>query len=469
MPQQKDDDARDRVQTRARVTVIGAGLAGAEAAWQAALFGARVRLFEMRPVTMTPAHKTGLFAELVCSNSLRSDSLVNGVGLLKEEMRRLGSLVMTEADRARVPAGSALAVDRHRFAQAVTERVEAHPNIEVVRGEVTQVPLDRAPAEPSLDAKPSSESEAVVIATGPLTSPALASRIAELTGEEYFYFFDAAAPIVTGESVRKELAFWAGRYGRGDTGEGDYLNCPLTREEYERFWRELIDAEAVSTEHVDKMAFFEGCLPVEEMARRGVDTLRFGPMKPVGLANPATGEQPYAVLQLRREDQEGRLFNLVGFQTRLRFGEQERVFRLVPALAEAEFVRFGLMHRNSFMNAPVLLLPSYQWRGSPRVFFAGQMTGVEGYVESAASGLLAGLNAARVASGLVPLVFPGTTMIGAMAHYITSARPDGFQPMNANFGLLPPLPERRRRRRERKEALAERALADLASFTKIAN
>lgn len=445
----------------ARVIVIGAGLAGAEAAWQAARLGVRVRLYEMRPEKSTPAHKTGLFAELVCSNSLRSNSLANGVGLLKEEMRRLGSLIMVRADQARIPAGSALAVDREQFARSVTEALTSHPAIEVIREEVLELPIDKK-------GRPV-DAEALVVATGPLTSPALAASIAALTGREYFYFFDAAAPIVTGESIRMEKAFWAGRYGRGETGEGDYLNCPLSREEYERFWYELVHADVVPMEHVDRMSFFEGCLPVEEMARRGVDTLRFGPMKPVGLVDPVSGKQPYAVLQLRREDAKGRLFNLVGFQTRLRFGEQERVFRLVPALADAEFVRFGVMHRNSFLNAPVLLLPTYQWRGSPFVFFAGQMTGVEGYVESAASGLVAGLNAARIALGDEPVVFPNTTMIGAMAHYITSARPDGFQPMNANFGLLPPLSERVKRRRDRKEAFSERALADLASFTKIEN
>ncbi|MDI3281581.1 MAG: methylenetetrahydrofolate--tRNA-(uracil(54)-C(5))-methyltransferase (FADH(2)-oxidizing) TrmFO, partial [Bacillota bacterium] len=352
-----------------KVTVIGGGLAGAEAAWQIARQGVPVELWEMRPLVMTPVHRTGDLAELVCSNSLRSDALENGVGLLKEELRRLGSLIMRCADGTRIPAGKALAVDRHLFSRAVTEAIEGEPLISLRRGEVKEIP------RPGV----------VVVASGPLTSPALAEEIRRWTGEEYLYFYDAVAPIVDGASIDYRRAFWGSRYGREQTAEeeaeaeaGDYLNCPLTEEEYSRFWEALVAAEVVPLAEHDRGIFFEGCLPVEEIARRGRETLRYGPLKPVGLRDPRTGERPYAVVQLRREDAPGTIFNLVGFQTRLKWGEQERVFRLIPALARAEFLRFGVMHRNTYINSHRLLTPAYSLRQHPEVFFAGQITGVEG-------------------------------------------------------------------------------------------
>ncbi len=432
------------------ITIIGAGLAGSEAAWQAARRGILVKLYEMRPEKTTPAHHTGLFAELVCSNSLRANNLENAVGLLKEEMRRMGSLVIRCADSSTVPAGGALAVDRHGFSGAVTAALRDHPQVEVINTECHEIPPEGV----------------VIVATGPLTSPALSEAISQLTGLDYFYFFDAAAPIVTAESVDTERAFWASRYGRG---EADYLNCPLEPEEYQAFWEALVHAERAPLEAADRLVYFEGCLPVEVIAERGLETLLFGPMKPVGLIDPATGRQPHAVVQLRREDREGKLLNLVGFQTRLKWGEQERVFRMIPALANAEFVRFGVMHRNSFINSPRLLLPTYQLKADPRLFFAGQLTGVEGYVESAASGLVAGLNAAKRAFGESSLEFPVETMLGALPAYITSAEPDNFQPMHANFGLVPPLGTRLRSKKAKNQALSERALAILEHFMKITN
>lgn len=433
--------------------MLGGGLAGSEAAWQAARLGAQVILHEMRPHVMTPAHRTSLLAELVCSNSFRGVSLENGPGLLKEELRLLGSLVMEVALANRVPGGGALAVDREGFAAGVTAAVTSHPRIEVRREEVKALP------DPG--------DGAVVVATGPLTAPDLADDLLRRLGEEYLYFYDAAAPVVTAESVDRERCFRASRYGKGEADA--YLNCPLTEEEYERLWRELVAAEQASRHAFDPVPFFEGCLPVEEMARRGRDTLRFGPLKPVGLHDPRTGREPYAVVQLRQDDRDGTLYNLVGFQTALRWRDQDRILRLVPALARAEFVRYGVMHRNLFLCSPRLLRPTLQWREDGRVFFAGQMIGVEGYVESAAAGLVAGVNAARLVAGDEPLVFPRETAMGSLCHYVTTAVPATFQPMNAAYGLLPP-PERPvRDRRRRRLAQARRALASLVVFARMYN
>ncbi|HBT47971.1 MAG TPA: methylenetetrahydrofolate--tRNA-(uracil(54)-C(5))-methyltransferase (FADH(2)-oxidizing) TrmFO [Peptococcaceae bacterium] len=419
--------------------IIGGGLAGSEAAWQAASRGIKVELWEMRPAKTTPAHRTGYLAELVCSNSLRSNDLENAAGLLKEEMRQAGSLLMEVAARHRVPAGKALAVDREGFGREVTARIEAHPSIEVIREEVKEIPPGRA----------------VIIATGPLTSPALTEALKELTGEEYLYFYDAAAPIVTADSLDWSKIFRGSRYGRG---EEDYLNCPLSEEEYYTFYHALLNAERHTPHPFEKEIYFEGCMPVEEMARRGADTLRYGPMRPTGLVDPATGKRPFAVVQLRQDNREGTLYNLVGFQTSLKWGEQERVFRLIPALARAEFVRYGVMHRNTYINAPRLLTPTLQLKSRPEILLAGQLIGVEGYVESAATGLVAGINAVRLLKGLEPLSLPPDTAHGALIHYITTADPSRFQPMNINFGLLPPLERRVRSRRQRNFLLSQRAL-----------
>ena len=429
------------------ISIIGAGLAGSEAAWQAAQRGAEVTLYEMRPEKQTPAHKTGGFAELVCSNSLRGAGLENAVGVLKEEMRRLGSLIMAAADATRVPAGGALAVDRHGFSGYITQRIEAHPQIHVVRTEVQKVPL--------------SEDMVTIVASGPLTEGALADDIARRTGGDSLYFYDAAAPIVSLESVDMTKAYRASRYGKG---EAAYINCPMTEAEYRAFYEALVTAEKAPTHGFEKEKFFEGCMPVEVMAARGEDTLLYGPLKPVGLEHPVTGVRPFAVVQLRQDNAEGTLYNIVGFQTHLKWPEQRRVFGMIPGLEHAEFLRYGVMHRNTFLNAPRHLLPTYQLRGEERLLFAGQMTGVEGYVESASSGLVAGINAARLARGEAPLVFPETTCHGALAHYITTGEADHFQPMNVNFGLLPPLPQRIRKKREKKQRLAERALADIETF-----
>ena len=429
------------------ISIIGAGLAGSEAAWQAAQRGAEVTLYEMRPEKQTPAHKTGGFAELVCSNSLRGAGLENAVGVLKEEMRRLGSLIMAAADATRVPAGGALAVDRHGFSDYITQRIEAHPQIHVVRTEVQKVPL--------------SEDMVTIVASGPLTEGALADDIARRTGGDSLYFYDAAAPIVSLESVDMTKAYRASRYGKG---EAAYINCPMTEAEYRAFYAALVTAEKAPTHGFEKEKFFEGCMPVEVMAARGEDTLLYGPLKPVGLEHPVTGVRPFAVVQLRQDNAEGTLYNIVGFQTHLKWPEQRRVFGMIPGLEHAEFLRYGVMHRNTFLNAPRHLLPTYQLRGEERLLFAGQMTGVEGYVESASSGLVAGINAARLARGEAPLVFPETTCHGALAHYITTGEADHFQPMNVNFGLLPPLPQRIRKKREKKQRLAERALADIETF-----
>ena len=430
-----------------RVIVVGAGLAGSEAAWQAAQRGVPVTLYEMRPGETTPAHKTGGFAELVCSNSLRAAGLENAVGVLKEEMRRLGSVVMEAADATRVPAGGALAVDREGFSRYITERVENHPLVEVRHAR--------------LDAVPREEDAATIVASGPLTDGALAEDVARLTGGKSLYFYDAAAPIVTLDSVDMTRAYRASRYGKG---EAAYINCPLTKEEYEAFWDALVNAEKAPTHAFEKEIFFEGCMPAEVMAARGKDTLLFGPMKPVGLENPETGERPYAVVQLRQDDAAGSLYNIVGFQTHLTWPEQRRVFSMIPALAHAEFTRYGVMHRNTFINSPLVLRPTMQLADDPRIFFAGQMTGVEGYVESAAAGLMAGVNAARLVRGLSPEAFPPETAHGALAHYITTADPLHFQPMNVNFGLMPPLSERVRDKKLKKQKIAERALSSLDAF-----
>lgn len=427
------------------LTIIGGGLAGAEAAWQAAQRGINVKLIEMRPQKMTPAHQTGALAELVCSNSFRASALENAVGLLKEEMRRLDSLIITCADRHRVSAGGALAVDRDAFAQAVTEALATHPLVDIICQEVTALP-DCAP---------------LVIASGPLTSEALAAAVQQLTGTDYLYFYDAVAPIVTAESLDYQRIFKASRYGKG---EAAYLNCPFTTSEYRRFYEELLAAERHPLRAFEKARYFEGCMPVETIASRGLETLCYGPLKPVGLIDPRTGKQPYAVMQLRPENREESLYNMVGFQTNLKWGEQARVFRLIPGLEQAEFVRYGVMHRNTFINGPRILSLTLQHREQGSIFFAGQITGVEGYVESAATGLVTGINGARLIKGEPLLVFPPETVIGSLCHYVARSPASDFQPMNANMGLLPGLSSKVKSRRERNLSIAERALSSLASF-----
>lgn len=436
------------------LTIIGGGLAGSEAAWQAAQRGVAVRLFEMRPGRHTPAHVSDQLAELVCSNSLGSVLIDRAPGLLKEEMRRLGSLIieMAESEGVRVPAGGALAVDRERFAEGVTARLVAHPNIKIVREEVRDVPSDGA----------------TIIATGPLTSDALAQSIAALTGEDHLYFYDALAPIVEADSIDMSKAYRASRYDRGESEEGDYINCPLTEAEYERFVDALLAAERVvprEFEALDKAdSYFEGCLPIEVIASRGREALAYGPMRPVGLRNPHTGKRPYAVVQLRQDNVAGSLYNLVGFQTSLKWGAQQAVLSLIPGLEEAEWLRMGQMHRNTFINSPSLLHPTMQFRARDDLFFAGQIVGAEGYAGNAATGLLAGINAARLLAGQPAITLPPTTMLGALCHYVTHAEPKSFQPMKANFGILPPLEPPVRHKRERYTAYSERALADLAPF-----
>lgn len=421
------------------VTIIGAGLAGSEAAWQVARRGVPVILYEMRPHVMTPAHETDLFAELVCSNSLRSNRMTSAHGVLKQELRLLGSLVIRCADEHRVPAGQALAVDRTRFAQAVTEHIHSHPLIEVRREEVTTIP-----------------DSLTIIASGPLTSPALAQAIVEFTGSQRLYFYDALSPIIAADSIDYSVVFRQSRYNKGDA---DYLNCPFDRERYERFYAELISAEITLHKDYDPSELFEGCLPIEVIAARGIDALRFGPLKPKGLVDPRTGRMPWAVAQLRAENRAGTMWNLVGFQTSLTYPEQRRVFRMIPGLEQAEFLRYGAVHRNTYINAPTLLRPTWQTRNRDDLLFAGQITGVEGYVESVGSGLVAGINAARLAQGREPLVMPEASVLGALAAYITSADPKHFQPMNANFGLLPdPAPGRRTKKAERRELQAQQAL-----------
>ncbi|MGG1598446.1 MULTISPECIES: FADH(2)-oxidizing methylenetetrahydrofolate--tRNA-(uracil(54)-C(5))-methyltransferase TrmFO [Paenibacillus] len=428
-----------------KVTVIGAGLAGSEAAWQIASHGVPVVLYEMRPVKKTPAHISDQFAELVCSNSLRANGLTNAVGVLKEEMRILNSLILRAADKHAVPAGGALAVDREGFSGEVTAILRNHPLIEVRNEELESLPEG-----------------IVVVATGPLTSPALSKHLQELTGEEYLYFYDAAAPIVEKDSIDMSKVYLASRY---DKGEAAYLNCPMTEEEFNRFYEALITAESAPVKEFEKEIYFEGCMPIEVMAKRGRQTVLFGPMKPVGLVNPHTGELPFAVVQLRQDNAAGTLYNLVGFQTHLKWGEQKRVFSLIPGLENAEFVRYGVMHRNTFINSPSLLRPTYQFKRRDNLFFAGQMTGVEGYVESAASGLIAGLNAARYAKGLECLVPPPDTALGSMAQYITTADFKHFQPMNANFGLFPPLEEKIKNKKLKNEKIALRAIEKIQNFS----
>ncbi len=457
-----------------RVTIVGGGLAGSEAAWQIASRGVPVTLYEMRPVKPTAVHKTDGLAELVCSNSFRGDKLDNAVGLLKEEMRRLSSLVMRAADDARVPAGAALAVDRERFSAAVTAAVTANPLISIRREEITAIP-------------PAGHGP-VIIATGPLTSDALSADIAALVGSSHLYFYDAISPIVLAESIDMTKVYRASRWsrslrkvdsprsanpvadGRGtvplpacgvDDGEGDYLNCPFTRDEYERFYAALMAAEKAGLHEFDQPKFFEGCLPIEVMASRGVDTLRFGPMKPVGLPDPRTGREPYAVVQLRQDNIAGDHFSLVGFQTQMKWGAQAEVLRLIPGLEQAEFVRFGMIHRNTYVNSPTVLRDTWQTRMRDDLLFAGQMSGVEGYVESAASGLMAGRNAAALARGDAPSALPRTTAMGALAYYVSNADPKHYVPSNIAFGLIPPLDRRIKNKKDRNLAISERALGDL--------
>ena len=420
------------------VTVLGAGLAGSECAWQLARRGVRVRLVEMKPNKMTPAHSSPLFAELVCSNSLRSDELSNAVGLLKAEMRKMGSLIMASADQNRVAAGGALAVDREGFSRTITEKLRSHPNVEIVEAEAREIP----------------EGE-VVIATGPLSSDAIAEKIAALCPDSDLHFYDAVAPIVTLESVDMDSAFFASRY---DKGTADYVNCPMDKEEYLAFVTELVSAKEAEIHGFDDGGVFEGCMPVEVMARRGVDTLRYGPLKPVGLKDPRTGKENYAVVQLRRDNADGTIYNMVGFQTHLTWGEQKRVFSMIPALRNAEFVRYGVMHRNTYLNSPRLLDRYYRLRSEPRISFAGQMTGVEGSVESAASGMLVGIETAARVLGLPPVDFPQETAIGALGLYISGGSVGDFQPMNINFGIITPLDHRVKGKRNKNAAISARSL-----------
>ncbi len=440
------------------VHIIGGGLAGSEAAWQAASLGVPVVLYEMRPVRPTAVHKTDRLAELVCSNSFRGDKLDNAVGLLKEEMRRLGSVVMRSADAARVPAGVALAVDRDRFSEEITRAVSSHPLITIRREEVQRIPTGL--------------NGPLIIATGPLTSEALSREIAGLVGGDHLYFYDAVSPIVLAESIDRTKVFRASRWGKGD---GDYLNCPFTAEEYARFYEALVAAEKAPLHEFDDARFFEGCLPIEVMAARGIDTLRFGPMKPVGLADPRTRRDAYAIVQLRQDNLAASHYSLVGFQTQMKWGEQARVLKLIPGLENAEFVRFGMIHRNTYINGPTVLRDTWQVRGRDDLFFAGQISGVEGYVESAASGLIAGRNAAAMVQGRPPVSPPRTTAIGALAYYVSHADPKHYQPTNITFGIIPPLlrsadgPRVPKRRAERNEYLSQRALSDLESWLESAS
>lgn len=426
------------------VKVVGAGLAGCEAAWQLANAGIDVELYEMKPLKYTPAHKYSGYAELVCSNSLKAQRLESAAGLLKEEMRRLGSLCMDAAQHTCVPAGGALAVCREKFSDFITDKINSSPKIKVVHEEVTTIPDGY-----------------VIIATGPLTSEPLSKSIGELVGENYLYFHDAAAPIVTAESLDKSLVFEASRYDRGDA---DYLNCPMNKDEYLEFYNELVNAETAPLhdfEQKEGFTVYEGCMPIEVLAKRGEDTMRFGPLKPVGLVDPRTSRRPYAVVQLRKENNAGTLYNLVGFQTNLKFGEQKRVFSLIPGLENAEFVRYGVMHRNTYLNSPELLNRHFCFKGDQRIYFAGQMSGVEGYMESAASGIYAGLSLARRLNGLDEITLPEDTMIGALSAYVEKGSPSGFQPMGANMGILPELPEKIKNKQEKYAALAKRALSSL--------
>lgn len=426
----------------AKIIIVGGGLAGTEAGWQLAKRGHEVRLYEMRPVTMTPAHKTDRLAELVCSNSLRGANLENAVGLLKEEMRRLDSLIMKAADATAVPAGGCLAVDRNAFSATVEKELLATGNVELIREEVKKIP----------------EGDVVIIASGPLTAPALAAELSSLTGTEDLYFYDAVAPIVSGDSIDGSIAFCASRY---DKGEAAYVNCPMNKEEYDAFYEAIVSAKVYQPREFETMKYFEGCMPMEEMALRGRETMAHGPLKPVGLTDPRTGAMPYAVVQLRREDREGRLYNMVGFQTHLLRGEQERVFRLIPGLEQAEFLRYGMIHRNTYLHSPKLLTAAMEAKERPGLFFAGQLTGVEGYVEAAANGLLAGINAARAGENRERVIFPRETAIGALAHYVSTGGSGSFEPMNITFGLLPPLTERVRKKKEKNAKIAARSLSIL--------
>ncbi len=428
------------------VNVVGAGLAGCEAAWTLAQAGVPVRLYEMKPHHYTPAHHYEGFAELICSNSLKAARIGSAAGMLKEEMRMLGSLTMEAAEQTAVSAGGALAVDRERFSDYITEKIKSHPNITVIHQRVDEIP--QGPT---------------IIASGPLTDSALAKSIQQLCGAQYLSFFDAAAPIVTFDSLDQDKVFFAARYGRG---EADYINCPMDREQYERFYQALVEAESVELHEFEKQDFkvYEGCMPVEVMAKRGADTLRYGPLKPVGLTDPHTGRRPWAVVQLRSENREGTLYNLVGFQTNLRFPEQKRVFSLIPGLEHAEFVRYGVMHRNTFLDSPRLLTSAFCMKAHPELYFAGQMTGVEGYVESAASGILAGKNMARALMGKQPLLLPADCMLGALSRYISDEQVVDFQPMGSNMGILPPWPERVKDKTVRYEKIAQRGLSHLREY-----
>ena len=437
--------------THPHIRIIGAGLAGCEAAWQAAKCGVSVSLYEMKPRRRTPAHHADGYAELVCSNSLRSDEIYNAVGLLKQELRVLDSLIMEAAEQTRVPAGSALAVDREKFSAYITEKIKSHPLITVYEGEEIT----------SLE-----DEDITVVATGPLTSEALSAEIFRILGDKSLYFYDAAAPIVDAQSIDYSVAFFASRYGKGDSQ--DYLNCPMTKEQYDAFYQALITAEVAKMHEFEKdLTVFEGCMPVEVMAKRGVETLLFGPMKPVGLPLPDTGKDAYAIVQLRRENKEGSMYNLVGFQTHLTFLEQRRVFRMIPGLENAEFLRYGVMHRNTYIHSPGILSSTYAMIERPRLFFAGQMTGVEGYVESASSGLVAGINAARLAKGLAPFVFSAECMIGALANHVGNGNAANFQPMNANFGIVAPLAVRvKGGKKARNDAYAARGVALVSEYKK---
>jgi methylenetetrahydrofolate--tRNA-(uracil-5-)-methyltransferase len=430
-----------------KIIVIGAGLAGSEAVWQIAKRGLKVTLYEMRPQKFTPAHKTAEFAELVCSNSLRAAGLENAVGVLKEEMRCMDSLIMASADSNCVPAGGALAVDRHGFSRYITEKIKEHPNIDIINAEISTIPRD--------------DDTIVIVASGPLTADGLAQDTARLTGEDYFYFYDAAAPLITRESINMKKAYRASRYGKGTA---DYINCPMNEQEYKTFWQELVSAEKTPIKKFEKEIFFEGCMPVEVMAERGIDTLLFGPLKPVGLENPKTGQKPYAVVQLRQDNSADSLYNMVGFQTHLKWPEQKKVFSLIPGLQNAEFARYGVMHRNTFINSPVVLQATLQMKKCGNILFAGQMTGVEGYVESASSGLIAGINAAFLAANHSPVIFPEETAHGALCKYITTAPAKHFQPMNINFGLMPHLSEKIRDKKVKKQMIAQRALSSMNMF-----
>ncbi|WP_028841849.1 methylenetetrahydrofolate--tRNA-(uracil(54)-C(5))-methyltransferase (FADH(2)-oxidizing) TrmFO [Thermodesulfobacterium hveragerdense] len=428
------------------VWVVGGGLAGSEAAWQLAVRGVKVVLFEMRPTKLTPAHKTDLLAELVCSNSLRSKELTKAVGLLKEELRFLKSLILESALNAEIPSGKALAVDRKLFSEYITQKLSSHPNIKIIREELTEIPKDKI----------------VILATGPLTSEAMTKALATLIEVPYLHFYDAISPVVYAETIDWDKVFVADRYGKE---EGSYVNCPLTKEEYEMFWEALIKAEKVPLHSFEDPKYFEGCLPIEVMAERGKETLLYGPMKPVGLVDPKTGKQPYAVIQLRPENREKTLYNMVGFQTKLKYEEQKRVFRLIPGLGRAEFARLGSIHRNTFVNAPLVLSPTLQLKKSSNVFLAGQLTGVEGYVESTAMGFLAGINAERLIKGEPLLIPPKETAIGALVHYLVEGNPKYFQPMNINWGLLPQL-DKKVNKNQRYQLMAERALKALSEWIK---